>query len=139
MVKYKEYDIRKIPTLVAFIFFRMKGCVFMNKIYLRKPYYESLGTGIPNTKTLGYLEHEITHLESEHLKADKLAILYWLNPKIRLKEELKAAINEMKVYKSHKEKFDIQERAKSWSSVNYLWMTDYHTAKKMLEANWKSL
>jgi len=125
-----------MPTSVALIFFRMKGCVFMNKIYLRKPYYESLATGIPNTKTLGYLEHEITHLESEHFKADKFAILYWLNSKIRLKEELKAVVSEMRVYKKHKEKFDIHDRAKSWSSINYFWMTDYQSAKKTLEKAW---
>src|SRR5258708_6771651 len=114
------------------------GFAFFGNIYLRDSLWKDYLTGDPSPRTLSILAHERTHIKRLGNNI-KLQVKYWSDPGFRLQEELAAIHEEMKVLKTHNEKFTIDERARDLSSVAYLWCTDYETAKSKLENVWKEI
>ena len=127
--------VKKIPRWANIVFFRgPKGLAFGNTIYLSKHYYQLYVSG----HTTVELEALIAH-ESEHNK--RLSGLgsfgltkYFLSRKFRLQEEIAATKVEIAVFKKGDQVFDYAGRARSWSSINYLFMVGYEEAYRILVA-----
>jgi hypothetical protein len=127
--------IKKIPRWANIVFFRgPKGLAFINTIYLSDHFYELY----VNDQTTVELEALIAH-ESEHNKRlhglGRFGLTkYFLSRKFRLQEEIAATKVEIAVFKKNNQMFDYAGRARSWSSINYLFMVGYEEAYRILVA-----
>ncbi|MFZ5365780.1 MAG: hypothetical protein ACOZBZ_00620 [Patescibacteria group bacterium] len=139
---YKGVRIKKIPWFLGFLFNPRKrnGMAYGSQIYVSEKVYHDLRTKNPDPFHIAILEHEITHLKGKRqIGKWKYGLKFWLSPKFRLQEELRADRAMMLYLKKRKLSFPIEKRAKKLSSKLYFWMISYPEAKRKLTRIWKTL
>lgn len=116
-------------------FNKVRGLLFLNKIYLRLDIYENLISENPDPINEGILIHELTHKKNSQEQGWlKFGIGYFFSRKARLEEELSAIKAQIKFLKSKGLEYQYTERsAKALSSIYYLWAGDYKEIKSRLE------
>jgi hypothetical protein len=141
-MKYKGIEVKKKPILWRFLpwLYQYTAQALYPNIYVSSEVFANLQPKNPNPKCLAILEHEKKHLERQaKIGLFPFGVKYLFLPKFRLKEELLAIKEGMKVYKENGLKFDIDRSAYFLSSWLYLWMTSFENAKKELEKIWDQL
>jgi hypothetical protein len=127
--------IKKIPWLVNIVFFRKpKGLAFRNTIYLSRYYYKMKLDGNLSVELEALITHETTHADRFKDNWCINTFRYYLSPQFRLLEEIVATTAEIEIYRKRGGKFDCAGRAHSWSSINYLFMTSYEEAYRILSS-----
>lgn len=116
-------------------FNKLRGLVFLDKIYLTKDIYENLQSSNPDPYNESILIHELTHIKRSNEQGwFKYVIRYIFSRKGRLEEELEAIKAQMFFFKSKDLDYPYIERsAKALSSIYYLWAGNYKEIKKKLE------
>ena len=90
---YKDIQVKCKPW---FIFPRARGAAFFDNIYLRKDLFQDFKQGELTPEILSVLEHEKKHIERFKKKGYlKYGVSYWVNPRVRFREELIAIKEEM--------------------------------------------
>lgn len=138
---YKGIPVKEKTGLIKLPLIRIaRGIALFSKIYLRKDLFDKFSSGNPDVDTLSVLEHEKKHVErGREIGVLRMAILYLLLPNIRIDEELVAIREEMKVFKNHKQSFDLNKKAKDLSGMPYLWATSYEDAYQRLTKLWEKI
>lgn len=137
---YKGVPVRVIPWWLKLVLFfaNPKGVGFNGVIYLRNDFLEQYTSGKLDARMRSIMAHEATHIERAQEKGSlRWVITYFLSSPFRLQEELEAIKAEMQTLKGEGASFDIDDRARKFSSSGYLWMASYDGAKQMLTDLWE--
>lgn len=135
-----------IPRIFSYIplISTIKACVIFGLpyIFLRYDLHARYVSGSIDPQIQAYIAHESTHLKRQPKGLAQglwWGIQYWLQPHMRLTEELAAIESEMEVLHRHALVFNIDQRARALSSVYYGWCTSYSAATKKLTELWHAL
>lgn len=114
---------------------KVRGLLFLNKIYLRKDIYENLLSQNPDPYNESILIHELEHLKSLKEKGWlKYGFDYNFTRRGRLEEELRAIKAQIIFLKSKNLDYPYVERsARALSGMYYLWAGKYEDIKHKLE------
>ena len=106
-------------------------------LYFPKSLYESRITTEPSKEAYGVYLHELTHLSRQMTYGPILwNITYITSRQFRLREELVAIQTQMKYLKSENLEYDIERKAKQFSSGTYLWVLPLEKARDALQELW---
>jgi hypothetical protein len=139
----KSENILCIPRIFSYIplISTIKACVVFGLpyIFIRYDLHAKYMSAEIDPQVEAYIAHESTHLKRQPKGLARgiwWGIQYWLQPHMRLTEELAAIESEMEVLHRHALVFDVDQRARALSSVYYGWCTCYTTATKKLTQLW---
>lgn len=142
----KYENVLCIPRIFSYIplISTIKACVIFGlpHIFLRYDLHARYVAVTIDPQIEAYIAHESTHLKRQPKGLAQglwWGIRYWLQPHMRLTEELAAIESEMEVLHRHALVFDIDQRARALSSVYYGWCTSYTSAKQQLTQLWHAL
>ena len=141
LTKLKLDNVRRKPILIDIFpgIGRNTGTAVYPYVYLSRSLYRDAMSGNPNPYTIGLILHE-----HEHLARIKRAgvinwyVRYFLSPKFRLNEELKATVPQFAHIKRSGLTISFEKRARLLSGWMYLWAGNYKATVTKLARIWET-
>jgi hypothetical protein len=124
---------------IPFLLTDIASTVYPN-IYLPQEIYNDVLSDNPSPDNLAIVIHEMTHLERQKATSP----LWWnlkyiVSKKFRLREELFAIANEMQYRVKNNLDYDIDRKARHFSSSVYGWAATYDDAQVFLGRLWQEI
>lgn len=124
-----------IPFLLADI----ASTIYPN-IYLPQEIYDDVQSDHPSPDNLAIVVHEMTHLERQKGTSPLWwNVRYIVSKKFRLREELFAIANEMQYRAENNLDYDIDRKARHFSSSVYGWVATHDDAQVFLGRLWQEI
>lgn len=137
------HRIKKVPNwLVKFKVLPPTVSFALNPyIFLSSKLYEDYEAGSPNYLTQAMIAHESVHVQREQaIGLWKFLFKYTFSKKFCLQEEVTAIKEEMRIYKSNGQQFNIKRRAHSLSSFwLYHHCVTFEDAEEILTTLWDQM